>query len=60
MAATALSIDQAVDIREEDGRIIIKPVNTPVYSLDELLDQMTPETFPEEIDFGPPAGQEVC
>jgi antitoxin MazE len=59
MAAAALSIDQAVDVREESGRIIIEPVRAPVYTLDELVGQMTPETFPEEIDFGPPAGQEV-
>ncbi len=59
MAAAALSIDQAVDVREEGGRIIIEPVKAPVYSLDELVAQMTPETFPDDIDFGPPAGQEV-
>jgi antitoxin MazE len=59
MAAAALSIDQPVDIREEGGRIIIEPIKAPVYDLDELLDKMTPETFPEEIDFGPPAGQEA-
>jgi antitoxin MazE len=59
MAAAALSIDQAVDVREEGGRIIIEPVKAPVYSLDELVGQMTPETFHEESDFGPPAGQEV-
>jgi antitoxin MazE len=59
MAAAALSIDQAVDVREEGGRIIIEPVKAPVYSLDELVAKMTPETFPDDIDFGPPAGQEV-
>jgi antitoxin MazE len=59
MAAAALSVDQAVEVREEGGRIIIEPVKVPVYDLDQLLDQMAPETFHEEIDFGPPAGQEV-
>ena len=59
MAAAALSIDQAVDVREEDGRVIIEPVKAPVYNLDQLLDQMTPESFHEEIDFGPPIGKEV-
>ncbi len=59
MAAAALSIDQAVDVREDNGRIIIEPVQTPVYDLDTLLDQMSPATFPDDIDFGPPVGGEV-
>ncbi len=59
MAATALSIDQAVHIRAEEGRIIVEPIRTPAYDLDDLLDQMTPETFPDDLDFGPPAGEEI-
>jgi antitoxin MazE len=59
MAAAEMSIDQAVTVRAEDGRIIIEPVKLPVYTLDELLDQMKSETFPEEIDFGPPVGEEL-
>jgi len=59
MAAAELNINQVIDVREEAGRIIIEPVKTPVYDLDELIDQMTPETFHEEIDFGPAIGQEV-
>jgi len=59
MAAAELNINQVIDVREEAGRIIIEPVKTPVYDLDELIDQMTPETFHDEIDFGPAIGQEV-
>jgi len=59
MAAAELRIDQAVDVRAEDGRIIIEPAPVPAYTLDELLDGMKPETFPDEIDFGPPVGQEI-
>ncbi len=59
MAAAALSLDQAVEIREEGGRIIIEPITTPVYDLDQLLDQMTPESFHDDEDFGPPVGQEA-
>jgi antitoxin MazE len=59
MAAASLSLDQAVDVREEGGRIIIEPLQAPVYDLDRLLDQMTPETFHEEVDFGPPVGREA-
>jgi antitoxin MazE len=59
MAASKLSLDQVVDVREEDGRIVIEPLRAPTYDLDQLLDQMTPETFHEETDFGPPVGQEA-
>ena len=59
MAAAALHIDQLVDVREEKGRIVIEPVLAPAYDLDALLDQMTPDTFPEEIDFGQPVGNEI-
>lgn len=59
MAAARLHIDQTVDVREEAGRIIIEPVLAPVYDLEALLDRMTPDTFPEEADFGGPVGNEV-
>jgi antitoxin MazE len=59
MAAAALTIDQSVDVREERGRIIVEPIRAPVYDLDQLLGQMDPETFPDDVDFGPPAGRET-
>lgn len=59
MAAAKLSVDQSVEVKEEGGRIIIEPVRTPVYDLEDLLARMTPDTFHEDIDFGPPIGHEV-
>lgn len=59
MAAAALKIDQPVDVHEEGGRVIIEPVTAPTYELDGLLDRMTPDTFPEEMDFGPAVGNET-
>ena len=59
MAAAALRVDQAVDVREEDGRVVIEPIRAPVYALDDLLARMTPDTFPEDVDFGAPVGKEV-
>ncbi len=58
MAAAALHVDQEVDVREEAGRIVIEPVLPPVYDLDTLLAEMTPDTFPEPVEFGPPVGNE--
>ena len=58
MAATKLTLDQVVDVREDGGRIIIEPVRAPAYDLDEMLDQMSADTFHDDIDFGPPVGRE--
>ena len=59
MAAASLSLDQSVDVREEDGRVVIEPVRTPAHDLDALLAKMAPETFPDDIDFGRPVGAET-
>ena len=59
MVAADLRLDQAVDIREEDGRIIIEPMEAPTPDLDKLLDRMTPDTFHDDVDFGPPVGREA-
>ena len=59
MASASLRIDQAVDVREEGGRVIIEPVAERTCDLDDLLARMTPDTFPEEADFGRPVGDEA-
>ncbi len=59
MTAASLRVDQAVEVREEGGRVIIEPVQCPVYDIDRLLDEMDPETFPEDLDFGGPMGREI-
>ncbi len=59
MAAAAMRIDQAVDVREEGGRIIIEPIAAPCYDLGQLLAGMAPDTFPDVIDFGPEVGGEA-
>jgi len=59
MEAANLSIDQAVDVREENGRVVIEPVRKRKYDVDELIAQITPDNVYEEIDFGPPVGKEV-
>ena len=59
LAAAELAIDQPVEVRHEGGRIIIEAVKLPEYDLDEMLARMTPDTFHDEVDFGPPVGNEV-
>ena len=59
MAAASLSLDQAVEVRHEGTRVIIEPVIAPTYSLDDLLDRMTPDTFPDDDAFSIPVGKEI-
>jgi len=59
MTLAHLSPDQAVDLRVEAGKIIIEPITEVTYDLDQLLALMTPDTFPEDVDFGPPQGGEL-
>lgn len=58
MAATALSIDQEVEMHERDGCIVIEPVCAPSYDLDTLIASITPDNVPDEIDFGKSVGAE--
>ena len=59
MAAASLRLDQAVDVREEAGRIVIEPVLPLEPDLNALLARMTPDTFPDDLDFGAPVGEEA-
>ena len=59
MAAAALKIDQAVDVREEAGRVVIEPIAAPALDLQDLVKAMTPDTFHDEIEFGPAVGGEA-
>ncbi len=59
MDAAKLELDDAVDVREEGGRIIIEPVRQKRYELDKLLAGITPRNQHRETDFGPPVGREM-
>ena len=56
--AVHVSIDQDVDIRVENGRIVIEPISKPV-TLEILLSQITPDNLHGEVDFGISVGREV-
>lgn len=57
--ALKLTVDSVVEMREEDGRIVIEPVKAPSYDLDALLDGITPENVHAEVAFGAPVGKEA-
>jgi antitoxin MazE len=59
LQAVKLEVDDAVDIREEDGRIVIEPLERPEYDLDELVAGITPENRHSEFDLGRPVGREA-
>jgi len=58
MQASRLELDNAVDIREEDGRIVIEPIRAERYDLKQLLAAITPDNLHSEIDFGTAVGKE--
>lgn len=59
MAAARLELDASVDVREEDGRIVIEPVRELEFDLERLLAGVTPDNLHSETDFGAPVGKEA-
>jgi antitoxin MazE len=59
MKAANLALDEAVDVREEAGRIVIEPVRKKKYALADLLNGITSRNRHEAVDFGPAAGKEA-
>lgn len=49
-----LNIEDRIDMRVENGCIVLQPVASDKYSLGELLNQITTENLHPEIDFGTP------
>jgi antitoxin MazE len=58
MAAAALSLDQAVDVREEAGRIVIEPIREETFDLDDLVAGITDENRHDAVDTDTPRGRE--
>ena len=59
MEAAHLDLDDAVDVREESGRIVIEPARRKEYALTELVKGITRENLHDEADFGKPVGKEA-
>jgi antitoxin MazE len=49
----------AVDVRIEDGCLVLTPARRPVYKLKDLVARITAKNLHKETDFGPPTGKEV-
>jgi antitoxin MazE len=58
LEAAKITLEQAVEVRVEGGRIVIEPIPAG-YDLDALIAGITLENRHQETDFGPPVGQEL-
>lgn len=54
-----LEVGSQVELRVVNGCLKIYPPGTPRYTLEELVEQITPENRHDEVDLGPPVGKEV-
>ena len=59
MRAARLKVDDRVEIKEEQGKIVITPLCRPEYDLRELVKGINPKNKHEIEDWGPPVGKEV-
>ncbi len=58
MAAAHVALDQAVEVCEDHGRIVIERVRRKVYKLDELLSGINGKNLHQPIASGMPIGKE--
>lgn len=58
MKSAKLTLDALVDVRAEDGRIVIEPVFPSEIDLNSLVAGITPENVHSEADFGASVGKE--
>ena len=59
LAAARLRVDQAVEVREEDGRIVIEAAEAGAPDLTAMIAAITPDNLHDEADFGGPVGREA-
>lgn len=58
MESAHLSLNQPVQVRADNGRVIIEPAESS-YDLESLLAGITPENLHLEVDFGLSQGKEM-
>ena len=59
LEAAHLRLDQPIDVREEDGRVVIEPLRPVHYDIDALVAGITEENRHDTVDMGPQVGQEA-
>ncbi len=58
LAAAGLKPDDPVEVREENGRIVIEKARPQAITLEWLLEGLKPEQVHSEVDSGSPVGRE--
>lgn len=59
MHAARPKLDAPVEVREQDGRVVIEPARDVEVALADLLAGITDENRHETVDAGPPVGDEA-
>jgi len=59
LGEAGLATGQPVDVREEGGRIVIEPIRTVRFELNDLLKGIRRDNLHDPIDDGPPVGREI-
>lgn len=59
LQSARLTLNAVVDVREEDGNIIMAHIDEAKVDLADLLAAITPTNLHGETDFGPPKGREL-
>ena len=58
-----VSNGKRAEIKIENGALVLRPIvrpaRKPSYTLEELLSGMTPDSVPQEVDWGPERGNEA-
>ena len=61
--AIKVSDGKRAEIKIENGSLVLRPIVKPArktrYTLDELLNGMTHDNVPQEVDWGPQRGNEA-
>jgi antitoxin MazE len=56
---TELESGSEVELTLDEGRLVVTPVSTSAYRLEDLLARVTPENLHGEVDTGPGVGREA-
>lgn len=59
LKSVQINVNDAVELREEAGRIVIEPGRRTEFNLSELLSRITKKNIHREIDTDEPVGNEV-
>ena len=58
LQAAGLSLEQAVDVREQSGQVVIEPIRASKVDLGLLIAGITAQNLHDGVDFGRPVGKE--